>query len=194
MTDLCSLHFCACVCGHCYFMHILLSSLDGAECSWRDGLKGIEKSYRRVNRTEITTTFTYKLPEQHDAIQQYNVNELSVCVCIYDIFLFFLWKSLRLKKAFKFVLFATTVKTIRNLFIYFHLCSSFCWYGLRPFSAFLKNDVIKIKKVSRINKLYICKDSFITKFVTGYWTWNKAFHRTELMIHSTMRKCVVIPY
>lgn len=58
-------------------------------------------------------------------------------MCIYDVLINVAILSVKefkiKKKAFKFVLFASTVKTIRNLLIYFHLRFSFCWYGSRAF-------------------------------------------------------------
>lgn len=68
-------------------------------------------------------------------------------MCIYDALttvVILSVKELKEKKAFKCVFFASTVKTIRNLFIYFHVCSSF-WVWLQVVFAFLENGVIRLR-------------------------------------------------
>lgn len=69
-------------------------------------------------------------------------------MCIYDALTIVAILSVKelkkKKKALKCVFFASTVKTIRNLFIYFQLCASFLVW-LQIFSAFLKNGVIKLR-------------------------------------------------
>lgn len=85
-------------------------------------------------------------------------------MCIYDALTIVLILSVKelkkkKKKALKCVFFASTVKTIRNLFIYFQLCASF--FGMAPdLFCFSEKWCDQTQKLSSINKLYIRKKGF----------------------------------